>query len=91
MSRSTRGRNSRNVFDVVKDGGGFPRLMPSNSQTKSFVRGRKGNRITLATVQYDGVLTVTDADLLRHALTSGIGHGKGFGCGLLTLALLRVE
>ena len=31
------------------------------------------------------------ADLLRHALTSGIGHGKGFGCGLLTLALLRVE
>lgn len=88
---STDTRASRNGFDVVKDECGYPRLVLSNSQTRSFMRGQKSNRITLTTAQYDGVLKVTDADALRHALVSGIGHGKGFGCGLLTLALPRAE
>ena len=42
--------------------------------------------VTLNTAQFDGNLTVTDAELFRKALTHGIGRAKGFGCGLLTVA-----
>lgn len=80
-------RAQRNGFEVLADEAGVPRLVVSNSVKASFAKGVSGKRITLARAQYDGVLRVTDADALRHALTCGIGHGKAFGCGLLTLAL----
>ncbi|WP_127842011.1 type I-E CRISPR-associated protein Cas6/Cse3/CasE [Actinomyces wuliandei] len=51
--------------------------------------GRHG-RVTLRQAQFDGVLRVTDAGLLRAALVNGIGRGKAYGCGLLTLAHSRV-
>ena len=44
------------------------------------------NQVTLAAVQFDGLLEVVDANALRQALTGGIGRGKAYGCGLLTLA-----
>ncbi|MBK8447215.1 MAG: type I-E CRISPR-associated protein Cas6/Cse3/CasE [Micropruina sp.] len=43
-------------------------------------------QVTLATAQFDGVLKVEDVALLERALTAGIGRGKAYGCGLLTLA-----
>jgi len=46
----------------------------------------KPNDVTLLAVTFEGVLTVTDAVLFRTALTSGIGRGKAYGCGLLTVA-----
>ncbi|MDH6455493.1 CRISPR system Cascade subunit CasE [Streptomyces sp. SAI-119] len=36
--------------------------------------------------RFDGLATITDPDLLRHALLTGIGRGKPYGAGLLTLA-----
>lgn len=51
------------------------------------LRGRKaGAQVSVRRVQYDGVLEVLDADALGAALATGIGHGKAFGCGLLSLA-----
>lgn len=44
------------------------------------------NQLTLYTIQYDGILQITDLDLFQLALQNGIGSGKGFGCGLLSLA-----
>jgi CRISPR system Cascade subunit CasE len=35
--------------------------------------------------RFDGVATVTDADALTSALAAGIGRGKAYGCGLLTV------
>lgn len=64
---------------------GEPLLTVSDIRTQRFSRGAQGRTITIATARYDGLLEVTDADKLRHALVCGIGHGKGFGCGLLTL------
>lgn len=42
--------------------------------------------VTLTLATFDGLLRVTDADLLRDALTHGVGRAKGYGCGLITLA-----
>jgi CRISPR system Cascade subunit CasE len=52
----------------------------------SFRRGGSERPVTLDTATFQGVLTVTDATLLRRSLLEGIGSGKAYGCGLLTLA-----
>lgn len=46
-------------------------------------RGR--NAVTLLSATFEGVLTVTDEVLFRKTLTEGIGRGKAYGMGLLTL------
>ena len=53
----------------------FNRFSPEGERT----------RVTLRQAQFDGVLTVADAEKLRHAMVHGIGRGKAYGCGLLTL------
>ncbi len=51
------------------------------------LHGRKGgSRLSLLQVVFDGVLQVRDGAALAQAVTAGIGHGKAFGCGLLSLA-----
>lgn len=47
---------------------------------------RKGRPVTIAMASFSGSLEIVDADLLRSALTNGIGRAKAYGCGLLTLA-----
>jgi CRISPR system Cascade subunit CasE len=44
------------------------------------------HKLKLAAVQFDGLLQVTDAERLRQTVRQGIGSGKGFGFGLLSLA-----
>lgn len=66
---------------------------PTSAVRVSFretVRFRRGEqRVTLARTRFDGMLEVENAERLRTALISGIGRGKAYGCGLLTLAPLR--
>lgn len=45
--------------------------------------------IVLCAIGFEGVLTVDKPDALQHALRNGIGRGKSFGLGLLSLAPLR--
>lgn len=45
-----------------------------------------GSRVTLHTATFEGLLTVTDPIRLGQTLGAGIGRGKAYGCGLLTLA-----
>ncbi|MFJ2841557.1 type I-E CRISPR-associated protein Cas6/Cse3/CasE [Streptomyces griseofuscus] len=49
-------------------------------------RAKHSNRIHHHRVRFDGTATVTDPDLLRTAVLSGIGRGKAYGCGLLSIA-----
>ena len=42
--------------------------------------------VTLQSVQFDGTLTVTDAEAFLNALEGGVGSGKGFGLGLMSVA-----
>lgn len=44
--------------------------------------------VTIGMVTFDGVLEVTDADKFRASLVNGVGRGKAYGCGLLTVANL---
>ena len=46
-------------------------------------------QVRLLSVQFDGVLRVMDPSALQNALQAGIGSGKGFGFGLLSLAPVR--
>lgn len=52
---------------------------------------RNDGHVTLTTATYEGLLVVADAALLRNALKLGVGRGKAYGCGLLTLAPLGVS
>lgn len=54
------------------------------SRWQRFMKGGK-RQVSLLAVTYEGVLTVTDPDLMRATLTEGIGRGKAYGMGLLTL------
>lgn len=60
-------------------------LTPTNMPP---IRPRKkdpdGMRHTL--VRYDGTATITDPDALHEAVLAGIGRGKPYGAGLLSLA-----
>lgn len=54
---------------------------------RGFVRIRVGDRnMTLYSVLFEGVLSVSDPTLLEMAHEGGLGSGKGFGFGLLSLA-----
>ena len=48
--------------------------------------GRAKRDLTLFGVRFDGVLAVTDPDVLVVAVRSGVGPAKGLGFGLLSLA-----
>ncbi|MFF2557963.1 type I-E CRISPR-associated protein Cas6/Cse3/CasE [Nocardia sp. NPDC058058] len=49
-------------------------------------RRRSGPPLRHSLVRYDGTATVTDPAALTTAILSGIGRGKPYGAGLLTLA-----
>jgi len=53
------------------------------------VRGNGGR--TLGSVRFEGRLTVRDADQFRRALADGVGRGKAYGFGLLSIAPARRE
>lgn len=43
------------------------------------------NKVRILSVTFEGVLQVTDAEQFKMALTDGIGRGKAYGMGLLTV------
>jgi CRISPR system Cascade subunit CasE len=54
--------------------------------TKTDRRTGKRMRMTFGSVLFEGRLRVTDADLFRDTLRQGIGSGKAYGFGLLSIA-----
>jgi len=48
-----------------------------------------GDRMKFRSALLEGTLTVKDADSFRETIVGGIGHGKAFGFGLLSLAPCR--
>lgn len=64
-------------------------------QCEGKVKGKKGtpaggHSTTHLSVLFDGVLRITDVDAFLHTVRDGIGAGKAYGFGLLSLAPMRV-
>ena len=53
--------------------------------------GVRGTPVPLHTATFEGRLLVTDVVLLTQAILRGLGPGRAYGCGLLTLAPPRPE
>jgi len=69
--------------------GGFSVEEESVGVSPSYVyvnKAREEKAVRLRSVRYDGTLTVTDPGRLREAIEQGIGPGKAFGFGLLSVA-----
>ena len=61
-------------------------FMVVGSQWRRFYKGaQRQSRVTILAVSYEGLLTVTDADRFCQTLREGLGRGKAFGLGMLTV------
>ena len=50
-----------------------------------FKKGTTGKNVTFLAVTYEGILEVNDPEAFRQMLCSGMGHGKAYGAGLMTI------
>lgn len=73
-------RAEANGFALEKDN-----FDVSHIEWYRFRKGNSGHRVVFLAVTFDGVLQVTDAEKFRQALINGIGRGKAYGMGLLTV------
>lgn len=48
-----------------------------------------GKRVRHSLTRFEGLAVITDAEQLRTAILEGIGRGKSYGCGLLSVAIAR--
>lgn len=62
-----------------------------HTQWIKFHKGRSSHQVTIRTATFEGLLTVTDIELFKQSLISGIGRAKAYGCGLLTVARTKGE
>lgn len=90
----------RNWLDREANKNGF-KILNAEIQRAGFKQGLKHDyangksgeehKLKLAAVQFDGQLEVTDAEQFRGAIEHGIGSGKAFGCGLLSVLPIRTS
>lgn len=64
-------------------------LVVSNPEVDTI--GLKKNSAKLNVVRFAGSATATNTDLLKHAVATGIGRGKAYGCGLLVVGRIEHE
>lgn len=69
-----------------------PAVPDARISERSRVGGTRNHTgtLTFTSVLFDGRLSVVDADRFRQALADGIGSGKAYGFGLLSLAPIRL-
>lgn len=73
--------------DRAADHGLAIRSLTAVRGTDAIGRRENGQPIRHAITRFDGLAVVTDPDTVRAAVHYGIGRGKSYGCGLLSLAL----
>ncbi|MFE3205965.1 type I-E CRISPR-associated protein Cas6/Cse3/CasE [Embleya sp. NPDC059237] len=76
-------------LDAPESGEAAREVRITARQRHSFGKnGRGESPVVLTTATFEGRLGVTDAALFAERLVGGIGPGKAYGCGLMTLAAL---
>ena len=79
-------RCEKNGFLVKED------FIVLESKWQKFYKGTERKRaVILLSVTYEGILKVTDAEKFQKILIEGIGRGKAFGMGMLTIAKVGDE
>lgn len=73
----------------VKGGGFFLEDVMIRNEGFSGGLTKEQHRLKHFAVQFDGILQVTDPDKFTTAIKTGIGSGKAFGFGLLSIAPVR--
>lgn len=75
---------------------GTPRgfsVMSAAVTERGVLRFRKGeskqHNVNISMARFRGELEITDTEQMRDTLINGMGRGKAYGCGLLTLAPLQ--
>jgi len=66
--------------------GGFSLLEVMMTRCGAIWKVEKPKKITLAVAQFDGYLKVTDPQLFAQTIQHGLGGGKSFGVGLISVA-----
>jgi CRISPR system Cascade subunit CasE len=62
-------------------------LLSASSRPQPTINGvRSGSTVRHGLIRFDGTARVENPDILRSALLGGIGRGKSYGCGLLSIA-----
>lgn len=75
----------RRGFTLPETGTGADDVVLRDRRTLRFTR--RDRQVTLSTALFEGTLVVTDPAVIRASLVGGVGPGKGYGCGLMTLAV----
>ena len=81
-----KGKASQNGFEIMEDN-----CLVSANEWKNFYKNADGRdmKVKLLLVSYEGILRVTDENAFKQALVNGIGRGKAYGAGLLTVSRVR--
>lgn len=61
----------------------------TKSRRLSFDKGSDGRNVKLLSVTYEGELTVTDVEKFKALLCDGIGRGKAYGQGMMTVVSIE--
>lgn len=61
------------------------RLLWDGYYQHRFYKQHGGKPISVSSLDYNGILTVTDVDKFQRALFEGIGRAKAFGCGMMMI------
>lgn len=77
-------QGERNAFGVLKDNNGQLKLQNSAYQWHALNKKTfKGKKSGFSSVDFTGDLEITDIEIFKKALFTGIGRSKAFGCGLM--------
>lgn len=80
------GANADRWWQRQADSSGLVLHSLHSSQLPGATGHRGKARMTHARTRFDGTATVTDPKALTERIRTGIGRGKSYGCGLLTIA-----
>jgi CRISPR system Cascade subunit CasE len=83
-------RSTTAGFTIPTNALGAPAVSISGREQARQTSRRTTRGVSLLRVTYDGLLEITDSALFQQTVTSGFGRGKGFGCGLITVAPPRI-
>lgn len=74
------------LYYETEDGRKIPSCRVTSAERRRFRKRQTGAYIVLWAVTYDGYLKVSNPVALRDAIAKGLGHAKGLGMGLLSIA-----